>query len=127
MSRSQRLALGAAAVLALGVGLSLCRRGIVLSDEGYLLMQALEISRGKVLYRDLDAFVAPGVWFLLAGLFRAVEPSVLAARALALLSWAGSLWAVVAIVRRLSGSRAAAAAGVAYLAASVWAFPAWTW
>jgi len=127
VSRSQRLALGAAAVLALGVGLSLCRRGIVLSDEGYLLMQALEISRGKVLYRDLDAFVAPGVWFLLAGLFRAVEPSVLAARALALLSWAGSLWAVVAIVRRLSGVRTAVAAGAAYLVASVWAFPAWTW
>ena len=121
------LVAGAAAALALCFGFSLCRRGIILSDEGYLLMQALDMTHGKVLYRDLDAFVAPGVWFLLAALFRVVDPSVLAARGLALLSWAGSLWAIVAIVRRLSGGRAAASAGLAYLAASVWAFPAWTW
>ena len=127
MRARPRLVAGLAAALAVAFGFSLCRRGIVLSDEGYLLLQALDMTHGKVLYRDMDAFVAPGVWFLLAALFRCVEPSVLAARCLALVSWCGSLWAVVAIVRRLAGPRAAAAAFVAYLVASVWAFPAWTW
>jgi hypothetical protein len=117
----------AAGALALAFGLSLCRRAIVLSDEGYLLLQALDMARGKVLYRDMDSFVAPGAWFLLAALFRLVEPSVLATRLLALACWSASLWAIVRIVRRLAGPDAAWAAAAAFLGASVWAFPAWTW
>jgi hypothetical protein len=123
----RRLAAAVAAALALAFGLSLCRRAIVLSDEGYLLLQALEMSRGKVLYRDMDAFVAPGAWFLLAALFRVVEPSVLASRLLALACFSASLWTVVRIVRRLAPPGAAWAAAAAFLGASVWAFPAWTW
>ena len=40
---------------------SLCRRGINLTDEGYLLSQVVDMLAGKVLYRDMDAFVAPGI------------------------------------------------------------------
>jgi hypothetical protein len=121
------LAPSAAGVVALLVGLSLCRRGIILSDEGYLLLQSLDMARGKVLYRDMDSFVAPGVWFLLAGLFRLVEPSVLASRLLALGCWGATLGTLVRIVHGLAGTRAAWGAAAAFLAASVWAFPAWTW
>jgi hypothetical protein len=121
------LAPSAAALVALLVGFSLCRRGIILSDEGFLLLQALDLTRGKVLYRDMDSFVAPGAWFLLAGLFRLVEPSVLASRLLALVCWCATLGTVVRIVRVLSGARAAWGAAAVFLAASVWAFPAWTW
>ena len=74
----------AASALLVAFALSLCRRSISLSDEGYLLMQSLDMLDGQVLYRDMDAFVAPGIWFLIAGLFSLVEPSVLASRALAL-------------------------------------------
>ncbi len=123
----RRLALAGAGALALGFGLSLCRRAIILSDEGYLLLQALDMARGRVLYRDMDAFVAPGVWFLLAALFRLVEPSVLASRLLALACWCASLWAAARIVQRLAGPGAAWAAAAAFLGTSVWAFPAWTW
>lgn len=128
MTRSRR-AIAAAAGCAIAVlfGWSLCRRGIVLSDEGYLLLQALDMARGKVPYRDMDSFVAPGVWFLLATLFRLVEPSVLASRALALVCWCASLAAVARIVARLAGPGAAWGACGAFLVASVWAFPAWTW
>jgi len=121
------IAAAAACAIAVAFGWSLCRRGIVLSDEGYLLLQALDLTRGKVLYRDMDSFVAPGVWFLLAALFRAVEPSIVASRVLALACWCGSLAAVVRISARLAGPAAAWGAFAAFLVGSVWAFPAWTW
>ncbi len=121
------VAVAVACGVALLIGWSLCRRGIVLSDEGYLLLQALDLAHGKVLYREMDSFVAPGVWLLLAAWFHLVEPSVLASRVLALVCWCGSLWAVTRITRRLAGSAAAWAAFLAFLGMSVWAFPAWTW
>jgi hypothetical protein len=117
----------AASALAVLFGWSLCRRGIVLSDEGFLLLQGLEMAQGKIPYRDMDSFVAPGVWFLLSALFRIVEPSVLASRVLALACWCASLAAVVRIVVRLASPAAAWGALVAFLVMSVWAFPAWTW
>lgn len=118
-----KLTLAAALVL---LGWFLCRRGIVLSDEGYLLLQSYDLLHGKVIYRDLDSFVAPGVWFLLAALFRVVEPSVLVTRGLALLGYLASAGVCWRIVRRVSGERWAVAAIVGYGAMSVWAFPAWT-
>lgn len=117
--------LGLAAGLAL-LGWVLCRRGIVLSDEGYLLLQSYDLLHGKVMYRDLDSFVAPGVWFLLAALFRLVEPSVLITRGVALLGYLAAAAVSWRIVRRISGARWAAAAVIAYGVMSVWAFPAWT-
>lgn len=122
-----RLAAAALALAAALFGWSLCRRGIVLSDEGYLLLQALDLAQGKVLYRDLDAFVAPGVWWLLAGLFRVVEPSVLATRVLAFAGWSAMLLCVARIVAGLASPRCAMAAVAACMGMSVWAFPAWTW
>ncbi len=120
-------AAAAASAFAVLFGWSLCRRGIILSDEGFLLLQSLEMGQGKVPYRDLDSFVAPGVWFLLAALFRVVEPSVLASRVLALVCWCASLALVVRIVGRLASPLAAWGAFAAFLVMSVWAFPAWTW
>ena len=115
-----------AGAIVLAFGFSLCRRGIVMSDEGYLLLQAVDMLDGKVLYRDLDSFVAPGVWFLLAGLFSLVEPSVIASRMLAL----GCFAALTGVVHRctfLLAGRAAAAGAVGAMGVfAVWAFPAWT-
>ena len=105
---------------------SLCWRGIVLSDEGYLLLQALDLRDGKVLYRDMDAFVTPGIWLLLAGLFSVVEPSVLASRFLALLCLLSTIAVSYIIVSRLAGRIYALASVGGLLVFSVWAFPAWT-
>ena len=95
-------ALGAVVLL---FGYTLCRRWIILSDEGFLLLQSLDMARGLVPYRDMDSFVAPGVWFLLAGLFKVVEPSVLATRMLALACYASTVWVGARIVDRLAGRR----------------------
>jgi hypothetical protein len=108
------------------LGFVLCRRGIVLGDEGYLLLQSYDLLHGKVLYRDLDAFVAPGVWFLLASLFAIVKPSVLVSRGLALACYFATALVIYRIVKRISGDRYAIAAALAYCVFSIWAFPAWT-
>ncbi len=119
--------LGAAlAIFVVAFGYTLCVRSITLADEGYLLLQALEMTKGKVLYRDLDAFVAPGVWLLMAGLFRVVEPSVFATRMLALALYGTTAWLVWRIVARVSGPIAAIGALFAYGVFTVWAFPSWT-
>ncbi|HEB91578.1 MAG TPA: hypothetical protein ENI85_18530 [Deltaproteobacteria bacterium] len=105
---------------------SLCRRGINLSDEGYLLSQVVDMMAGKVLYRDMDAFVTPGIWFFLAGLFEFVEPSVLSSRILSFAGYLATLFVAYRIVTRLT-SRAWGWSSVALLLVfSVWAFPAWT-
>jgi hypothetical protein len=110
----------------LGVALPLCRRGIVVSDEGYLLMQALDLRDGKLLYRDMDAFVSPGVWLLLAALFSWVEPSVIASRGLALTGFAITLVLVHRIARSQAGPGAGLVAVCAMAVGCVWAFPVWT-
>ncbi len=105
---------------------TLCRRAINLSDEGYLLSQVVDMLSGKILYRDMDAFVTPGIWFLLAGLFQFVEPSVLSSRILSIVGFLGTLLVGYRIVAGLS-SRAWGWATVCLLMIfSVWAFPAWT-
>jgi hypothetical protein len=111
----------------LAVGFTLCRRSLVLSDEGYLLLQSLDLAHGKILYRDMDSFVAPGVWLLLAALFRVFEPSVLVSRLAALACFAASVFVAARCVERLSGRASARAAVAGFLVFSVWAFPAWTW
>jgi hypothetical protein len=89
-------------------------------------MQAWEMTQGKVLYRDLDAFVAPGVWFLLAGLFSIVEPTVYATRLVALAGFGFIVATVYRLVARDSSPTYAVGASIALVVAVVWAFPAWT-
>jgi len=115
-----------ASALLLGFGFTLARRGIVMSDEGYLLLQAVDLQGGKRLYRDMDSFVAPGVWLLLAGWFRLVEPSVIASRVLALAGFLATIAVVHRCALRLAGRGAAAGAVLALAVFAVWAFPAWT-
>lgn len=120
------------ASLALGAGIAvvaatLCRRGVILSDEGYLLLQSLDLANGKVLYRDMDAFVAPGVWFLLAGLFRIFEPSILVSRVAVWVCYLATLAVSWRIVARLAGPRWGWGCVGGLLVCTLWAFPAWTW
>ncbi|MFI5394397.1 MAG: ArnT family glycosyltransferase [Candidatus Binatia bacterium] len=115
-----------AALLAFVVAFPLARRFIVLSDEGLLLMQALDILKGKVLYRDMDAFVTPGIWYLLAGVFAVVKPTVLAGRMVALIGFALMALVCFRVTDRLAPRIYAWAAVGGLLVTYVWAFPAWT-
>lgn len=115
-----------AVAIVLAFAYSLCRRGIVLTDEGYLLAQVADMLEGKVLYRDMDAFVSPGIWFFLAGLFQLVEPGVLTSRILAFVGYLGMLFVSHRIVSLSAGPVWGWAAVGSLMVFTVWAFPAWT-
>ncbi|MDP6978338.1 MAG: hypothetical protein QF570_07015 [Myxococcota bacterium] len=113
--------------LVLVFAVPLCRRSINLSDEGYILLQAFDMLEGRVLYRDMDAFVSPGIWFLLAGLFKLVEPSVLASRALSLASFVATAALTFRIVDLTTRRTLAWLSTGVFVVMAVWAFPIWTW
>ncbi len=114
----------AAGVLLFVIPLAL--RSMTLADEGYLLLQSLEVAKGKVLYRDLDAFVTPGVWFLLAGVFKLTEPSVFASRLPMILAFLALVGVAYSITVKLTSRGWGLATIAIMMACSVWAFPAWT-
>jgi hypothetical protein len=118
-----RLAFWTAAVV---LAVALCRRGLTLGDEGYLLSQAADILDGKVPYRDLDLFVTPGAWYLLAGLFSFTGPSVFATRMIAAVCLIASMLVMRRVVRATGGPLwGDFAAGLVAIFA-VWAWPAWS-
>jgi hypothetical protein len=125
IARSRWLTIAAGAVIAT-FAFSLCRRGIILSDEGYILLQSLDMLGGKILYRDMDAFVAPGIWFLHALIFKLLEPSVLASRILAFSAYVTLLYLAHRIVAGLASRNAAWSVVGILMVFTIWAFPAWT-
>ena len=104
----------------------LCRRSIVLADEGYILMQSWDLLNGKVLYRDMDAFVTPGIWLVVAGTFKLLGPSVIASRLPVLLALIALYATGYRITTRLAGATYGAVALVGLLVCTVWAFPGWS-
>jgi hypothetical protein len=113
-------------VIAIAFGLPLCRRAIILSDEGYLLQQSLDLLQGRVLYRDMDAFITPGMWFSIAGMFALFGPSVLTSRILILVAYVALMLVGFRIVERQTSRSHGLATVASLLTFSVWAFPAWT-
>ncbi|MFP8874434.1 MAG: hypothetical protein VCB42_07875, partial [Myxococcota bacterium] len=113
-----------AAILAFG--LPLCLRGINLSDEGYMLQQSLDLLAGRVIYRDMDSFVAPGMWFLIAAVFKSFGPSIFASRMLILTAYLGLGLIGYRIVTPLAGRAYGLVTVASLLLFSVWAFPTWT-
>lgn len=104
----------------------LCLRGINLSDEGYMLQQSLDLLEGRVIYRDMDSFVAPGMWFLIAATFKGFGASVFVSRMLMLAAYVALCLTGYRIVTPLAGRLYGFATVVSLLLFSVWAFPTWT-
>lgn len=116
-----------ALVLAIaGFAISLCRRSIVLADEGYILLQSWDLLNGRVLYRDMDAFVTPGIWVVLAGTFAALGPSVIASRVPVFFVLMALYATGYRSTRRLAGPRWGIATVALLAGMTVWAFPGWT-
>jgi len=104
----------------------LATRGLTMADEGYLLLQSLDLANGKVLYRDMDAFVTPGMWFLLAGLFKLTEPSVVVSRIPVVIAYLALIALSYRIPARVGGLYAGLSSVAIMMMCTVWAFPAWT-
>jgi len=104
----------------------LALRSLTMADEGYLLTQALDMANGKILYRDMDAFVTPGMWFVLAGMFKLFEPSVFTSRMPVIVGYLGLIALAYRIPSQVSGAVAGFSSVALMMVATVWAFPAWT-
>lgn len=117
------IAIGGCALLFV---LPLATRALTMADEGYLLMQALDMAQGKILYRDMDAFVTPGMWFLLAAVFQWFEPSVIASRYPVIVGYLVLIALAYRIPARVGGWRAGLFGVALMMMTTVWAFPAWT-
>ncbi len=84
----------------------------IYSDEGFVLMKALLVSRGYPLYTQVWSDQPPLHTDLMALLFRLNGPGVFAARLLTLCFTCLLIWAVVQIVRRAWNNWAALAAAL---------------
>jgi hypothetical protein len=104
----------------------LCRRNITLGDEGYILSQAAAMLDGKVLYRDLDLFVSPGIWYLVAGLFSLAGTEILVTRWAAASCLLATMLVCRRIVAEVGGPRWGDVAPVVIAVFAMWAFPAWS-
>src|SRR5262249_15994164 len=91
-----------------------------------ILGQSLAVANGQVPYRDLDLFVAPGIWLLNAALFTAFAPSVLLSRVPVAICYLLTVATAYWIVLRTSGRIWALAVPALFPASLVWAFPAWS-
>jgi len=98
-------------------------KGIVMGEEGQILTEAESILAGKVLYRDIDGYVAPGVWYLTAGFMKLTGPSLNATRILMAALYALTLGVVWAISCRAASLPAAAVACLGLALLKVLAFP----
>lgn len=84
----------------------------IYSDEGFVLMKALLVSRGYSLYGQVWSDQPPLHTDLLALIFRLNGPGVFAARLLTLCFTCMLIWAIVQVMRRAWSNEAALAAFV---------------
>jgi hypothetical protein len=112
---SPRLQLAVVIVAAFVYALGFHDKGLVMGEEGQILSEAQAILDGKVLYRDLDGYVTPGVWYLTAGVLALAGPSVNATRLVMCGLFALLVGAVFDITRR-TASRAWALAALGLMA-----------
>lgn len=101
-------------------------RWLALQDEGYILGIADDLSRGKVLYRDVTSDAPfPGAFYLLSWWFQITGPSIESSRILAVGGFALYTSAIYRISRELLSRRWCWGVVVALLCYRVWAFPHW--
>jgi hypothetical protein len=111
--------MAAAFLLALG----LHDKGLNMGEEGQILTEARAILGGKVLYRDIDGYVAPGVWYLTAALMALGAETVNATRLLMVALFALQVGVVFALTLRAASLRAALASACVLALLKVLAFP----
>jgi hypothetical protein len=94
-------------------------------DEGHMLLYADLIARGGELYRDATVYPLPGAFYLLAWIFRLVEPSNLVARWIVVVEFAVFVGLVFLLMRRMVPPGWALAGVFVTLLYRIWAFPHW--
>jgi len=94
-------------------------------DEGHMLQFAQIVANGGALYRDATLYPLPGAFWLLALVFRVVQPSILVSRWIVMIEFAlfcGLVWLLVRPLLTRAGAVGLVALLLLY---RVWAFPHW--
>jgi hypothetical protein len=94
-------------------------------DEGHILLFSEIAAEGGTLYRDATFYPLPGAFYLLAGLFRLFEPSILVARWAVSVEFALFTAVIFDLMRRAVSLRFAVWIVPLLWAYRVWAFPHW--
>lgn len=112
------------ALAAAWYGLALHDRGIVMAEEGQILAEAESMTTGAVLYRDIDCFVTPGVWYLTALVLELAGPDLNATRVVMVALFMAMAVLVYLIAATVTTSGYALVAVVALFVLRALAFPA---
>jgi hypothetical protein len=94
-------------------------------DEGHMLQFSQIVASGGELYRDATLYPLPGAFWLLALVFRIVEPSILVSRWVVMIEFAlfcGLAWLLVRPLLTRAGALSLVGLLLLY---RVWAFPHW--
>lgn len=121
--RGHWLLVAAVGLAAFGYALIFQDLGIVLNEEGQILAEAQAILSGKVLYRDIDGFVAPGVWYLTALVFKIAGADLNATRFLMVLLFSATAVLMLSLCLQFASRGYALCAVVALFALKVLSFP----
>lgn len=105
---------GALLFIASALWVAALPKDLGISDEGTFLYTSKMLSQGRVLYRDVFEIVAPGFFYLMAGVFRVFGASMEAARATNAVMH-GGIVLLIYLVARLLLVRSVVAAPVALI------------
>ena len=97
-------------------------RYLVPLDEGAVVHVAERLAQGEVLYRDVATGVMPGVYYLLALLFKVFGSSITVGRVLQMLVLAGSTTLIYVISRRFGRVGASTLAALVYFAVALFGY-----
>jgi hypothetical protein len=127
-TRLRQTATGAGFTLAVAAAATLWAwrfhdRGIVMAEEGQILSEAEAILGGRVLYRDIDGFVAPGVWYLAALILRVAGPDLNATRIAMVALFAFTALVVYGLCQEVTSRRVALLAVALLCVQKALAFP----
>lgn len=120
---SHWLVVVAVALAAFGYGLVFHDQGIVMGEEGLILAEAEAILSGKVLYRDIDGFVAPGIWYLTALVFGVAGADLNATRLVMVLLFSATAVLVFSLCRQVTSLRYSLMGVVGLFALKALSFP----
>ncbi len=103
----------------------LYNRAAVFFDEGIIFNLSETILKGNVLYRDKPCYVFPGIFYLLALLYKIFGVSYLVSRYAMAAVFTATALLVFLISRRLMAEWLAFLTALVFVAHRVWAFPIW--
>lgn len=109
----------------IAIQIPLHNRLMVFNDEGIICGFSESILSGKILYRDIPSYVCPGMFYLLALIFKIFGASLIFSRYAMAIVFSATAILVFLISRKMMAQWLAFLTGLAFVFYRVWAFPIW--